>query len=119
MKKKSLDEIKQQVNDRMNKEYGGTTLKEVLSNKKKDDPALINEVHKKVRINLIGLDLTSFNLIKQFTKSAKRQGWTRTEISFVVNKCTLSDYKHLVGTLLDYTEEVHDMHDDDFDTEEE
>jgi len=59
---------------------------------------------KKVRMTLVGLDGNAFNLMGQFSKNARRQGWTAEEIKQVLDECQSDDYNHLIVTLMENTE---------------
>jgi len=57
---------------------------------------------KKVKLNLVGLDGNAFVLMGVFSKQAKREGWTKDEISEVIDKCKSGDYNNLLSTLADH-----------------
>lgn len=65
----------------------------------------IGEFNKKVVMNLVGLDGNAFSLMGEFSKRARRQGWTKEEINYVLEKCMGSDYENLLRTLMQYTTE--------------
>lgn len=50
-------------------------------------------------IRLQGPSGNAFALMGQFSKEAKRQGWSEHEINKVIAECMSNDYKHLVATL--------------------
>ena len=58
---------------------------------------------KKVALSLIGLDGNAFNLLGQFQRAARRQGWTDAEIRNVFDDATSGDYDHLVSVLIQRT----------------
>jgi len=58
--------------------------------------------HKKVKLNLVGLDGNAFVLMGKFQQQARREGWTPDEIKVVLDKCMLGDYDHLLRTLIEY-----------------
>lgn len=64
---------------------------------------LVNE--KKVKMTLVGIDGNAFNLMGQFSRNARRQGWTQDEIKIVTDACMSSDYDNLLCVLMDHTEE--------------
>ncbi len=68
----------------------------------------IQSIDKVVKMNLVGLDGNAFSLMGSFQKNARRQGWTKEEIDFVIQKCMSGDYNNLLSTLMDYTEEIGD-----------
>ncbi|GAC1700234.1 MAG: hypothetical protein NVS9B4_01260 [Candidatus Acidiferrum sp.] len=58
---------------------------------------------KKVKLNLVGLDGNAFVLLGTFSREAKRQGWTASEIKAVLDEARSGDYNHLLNTLMDHT----------------
>lgn len=60
---------------------------------------------KKVVMELVGLDGNAFVLMGEFSKRARKQGWTKEEIDYVLNKCMSGDYNNLLRTLMQYTTE--------------
>lgn len=54
---------------------------------------------------MVGLDGNAFSLMGAWQKNAMRQGWTREEITPVLEKCMSSDYDNLLYTLMEHTEE--------------
>jgi hypothetical protein len=66
----------------------------------------ITSVDKKVSMNLVGLDGNAFSLMGTFQRNARKQGWTKEEVDFVLQKCMSGDYDNLLCTLIQYTEEV-------------
>lgn len=75
------------------------------------------QIDKKVTMSLVGLDANAFYLLGAFSREAKRQGWTKEEIDFVLNKAKEKDYNHLVATLMDYTTPITNQEDDEEDEE--
>lgn len=60
---------------------------------------------KKVKMRLVGLDGNAFSLMGAWQKNARRQGWTREEITPVLEKCMSSDYDNLLYTLMEHIED--------------
>lgn len=61
--------------------------------------------HKKVKLNLVGLNGNIFSLMAEFTKAARRQGWTKEETEEVTNKCmNAEDYDRALAVLINHTE---------------
>jgi hypothetical protein len=58
---------------------------------------------KKVKLKLVGLDGNAFNLLGAFSRQAKKEGWSKEEISVVIEKATSGDYDKLLQTLIEYT----------------
>lgn len=81
---------------------------------------MVNLVNKTVDLNLVGLDGNAFNLLGQFQKQAKREGWTTDEIKLVMDEAQSGDYDHLLQTLMNYTNFDDEINEDDYlDDEEE
>ena len=60
--------------------------------------------HKKVKLNLVGLNGNAHSLMGAFSNQAKREGWSKEEIDAVLEECKKSDYDHLLRTLMNHTE---------------
>ena len=58
----------------------------------------------KVTLNLVGLDGNAFNLLAQFRRAARRDGWSDDQIREVIEEATSSNYDHLLQTLIAHTE---------------
>lgn len=67
---------------------------------------------KRVKLQLVGLDGNAFNLLGQFKRAAKSQGWSKDEIQEVVDECTSGDYDHLLATLMEVCEDPSSVEDD-------
>lgn len=63
---------------------------------------------RKVDLNLVGLDGNAFVLMGTFSKTAKRQGWSEEEVEAVLAECKSSDYDHLLGVLMEFTDPLDD-----------
>lgn len=63
---------------------------------------------KKVKLNLVGLGSNAFSLMGAFTHAARRQGWSKEEIDAVMADCQSGDYDHLLGVLMENTEDEDD-----------
>lgn len=59
-------------------------------------------VDKTVNFDLTSVDSNAFNLLANFRKQARREGWTKKEIDKVTEKATEGDYDNLVATLQDH-----------------
>ena len=59
--------------------------------------------HKKVKLNLVGVDSNAFAVMGTFSKEARRQGWDKTEIDAVLEEATSGDYNHLLATIIAHT----------------
>ncbi len=64
----------------------------------------MNQIDKKVKLELVGLDGNAFALIGAFKAAARRQGWTPDEIKLVQDECMAGDYNHLLCTLMEVCE---------------
>lgn len=71
---------------------------------------------KKVQMSLVGLDGNAFSSMGAFSASAKLQGWTKEEVKVVTEACMSGDYDNLLQVLIAHTEEVNDVEEDDYDT---
>lgn len=65
----------------------------------------IDDFNKKVKMDMVGMDGNAVNLMGQFKKRAKSDGWENEEIQYVLHQCMSSDYNNLLTVLLRYTEE--------------
>lgn len=59
---------------------------------------------KKIKLNLIGLDGNAFSLMGAFQKQAKREGWTKDEITLVIDEAMSGDYDSLLTALIKHCE---------------
>ena len=59
---------------------------------------------RKVCLELVGLDGNAFNLLGQFQRAAREQGWPAAEIKAVIDEATSADHDHLLRTLIEHTE---------------
>ena len=63
---------------------------------------------KKVICSFVGVDGNAFAIIAHFKACAKRQGWSKEDITKVTSEATATDYNHLIYTFLEHTEEPED-----------
>ena len=61
-------------------------------------------VNKRVKLELVGLDGNAFNLLGQFARQARHEGWTQEEIDKVRDEAMNGDYDHLLATLMEHCE---------------
>lgn len=54
---------------------------------------------KKVKLQLVGLDGNAFSVLGAFQSQASREGWTKQEISEVLDEAMSGDYTHLLSTI--------------------
>ncbi len=59
--------------------------------------------HKKVKLNLIGLDGNAFSVMGAWKKQARKEGWTQEEIDFVLKDAMSGEYNHLLATIMKYS----------------
>lgn len=64
----------------------------------------MNAAQKKVKLDLVGLDGNAFNLLGQFQRAARKQGWSQQEIDGVIAQATSSNYDHLLQVLIEHTD---------------
>jgi len=62
-------------------------------------------VNKTIKLQLVGLNGNAFNLMGQFQRQARKEGWSSEEINLVLDECRSGDYDHLIGTLIEYCNE--------------
>ena len=62
-----------------------------------------SEIKKKVKLQLVGLDVNAFAIMGAFQKAARRDGWTKEEIDAVLTECMSGDYNHLLATVMSFT----------------
>ena len=58
-----------------------------------------------VNFPMVGQDGNAFVLIGGWRKAARKQGWSDSDISKVVNEATSGDYNHLITTLAAHSED--------------
>lgn len=59
-------------------------------------------IDKKVNLRLVGLDGNAFALLGAFQNQARKEGWTKEEITEVIDEATSGDYNNLLCTLMEY-----------------
>lgn len=59
---------------------------------------------KRIKLDLVGMDGNAFNLLGQFKKQARREGWTQEEVQKVMDEAMSGDYNHLLVTLMNHVE---------------
>lgn len=59
-------------------------------------------ITKKVKLNLYKIDGNAFSLMGAWRNQAEKEGWTKEETEFVIDKCMSGDYNNLVATLKYY-----------------
>lgn len=60
----------------------------------------IDTMHKKVNLELVGLDGNAFSVMGAFSKQARREGWAKAEIDAVLEEAMSGDYNHLLATIM-------------------
>jgi hypothetical protein len=61
-------------------------------------------IAKKVKLELVGLDGNAYSLLGAFSRAARHQGWSKTEIEEVTRQATSGNYDNLLCVLMDHTE---------------
>ena len=64
----------------------------------------MEEKARKVTLQLVGLDGNAYNLLGQFSRAARAQGWSQAEIKTVCDQATSADYDHLLQVLIKNTQ---------------
>jgi len=57
-------------------------------------------MHKKITLELIGLDGNAFSLMGAFSRQARHEGWTKEEIDGVMEDAMSGDYSNLLRVLM-------------------
>lgn len=65
-------------------------------------------INKKVKLNLEGVDGNAFVLMGAFSRAARHQGWSESDIKSVLDDAKSSDYDHLVATLVSHCDDIED-----------
>ncbi len=60
-------------------------------------------MNKKIKLDLCEIDGNAFALIAAFNRQARKEGWTKEEISEVVKKAKSGDYGNLLRVLYQHT----------------
>ena len=66
--------------------------------------ARLATTEKKVNLSLVGLDGNAFALMGAFQQQARKEGWSKEEITSVLDEAKSGDYNHLLVTLDSYCE---------------
>ena len=61
---------------------------------------LSSEPIKKIQLRLTAIDGNPFCLMGAFQRQARREGWTKEEITLVLADCQSSNYNHLLQVLI-------------------
>lgn len=64
-----------------------------------------NTEHKKINLNLVGIDGNAFAIMGAFQKQAKREDWTQEEINTVLDEAKSGDYDNLLQTIMKYCDD--------------
>lgn len=64
----------------------------------------IQDITKKVELELVGTDGNAFSIMANFQTAARRQGWTKEEIKVVLDKAMSGDYNNLLATITSFCE---------------
>lgn len=59
-------------------------------------------VDKKIKLNLVGIDGNAFSVMGAFSKQARKEGWTMEEVEEVLTEAQISDYNHLLHTIMSH-----------------
>lgn len=75
---------------------------------------MTKRINKTVNLDLVGVNGNAFMIMGVFQKQARREGWTKEEIDFVLDEAKSSDYNHLLANISSYCEPLNE---DDYDDE--
>ncbi len=62
------------------------------------------EHNKKVNLTLVGLDGNAFAILGAFSRQARKEKWTQSEIDYVKDKAMSGGYENLVSTIAAHCE---------------
>ena len=54
---------------------------------------------KKIKLQLVGLDGNAFSVMGAFQRQACKEGWSKQEVSEVLDEAMSGDYTHLLATI--------------------
>ena len=57
---------------------------------------------KKINLNLIGKDGNAFSIMGEFSRQARKEGWTKEEIDSVLHEAMNGDYNHLLQVIVSH-----------------
>lgn len=61
-------------------------------------------MNKKITLDLTTIDGNAFSIMGAFSRQAKKEGWTREEITEVLDKAQSGDYDNLLRVMIEYCE---------------
>lgn len=62
------------------------------------------EKHGSLDTTLVGVDGNAYAIMGHFQKNARRSGWSKEEIDFVLDRAKEGRYDHLVGVISRFTD---------------
>lgn len=63
------------------------------------------QVNKTVNLSLVGVDGNAYAIMGAFTRQARKEKWSETEIELVLEEAQSNDYNHLLNTIQNHCEE--------------
>lgn len=63
------------------------------------------QVNKTVNLSLVGVDGNAYAIMGAFTRQARKEKWSETEIELVLEEAQSNDYNHLLNTIQKHCEE--------------
>lgn len=64
----------------------------------------LEEKHGSFNETLVGVDGNAFSIMGHFKRNARRNGWSKEEIDFVLEEAKSDSYDHLVGVISRFTD---------------
>lgn len=61
-------------------------------------------VNKKVNLNLVGVDGNAYAIMATFTRQARKEKWSQSEIDLVLEEAQSKDYDHLLSIIMNHCE---------------
>jgi len=55
--------------------------------------------HKRIKLNLVGIDGNAYSIMGHYRKAAQKQGVPKDKIDAVLNDAMSDDYNHLLGII--------------------
>jgi hypothetical protein len=73
----------------------------------------------KVVCPLVGEDGNAFAILGRFQRAARSAGWSREDISKVIDEAKSGDYNHLLCTIMEHSEEPEEKDEDGYEYDDE
>ena len=67
----------------------------------------------KVKMQLVGTDGNAYSILGNFQRAARKQGWSKDQITKVMDEATSGDYDNLLRVIMENVEEPDTDSDED------